>query len=430
MFRYCSVGKMVKIFFLHPDLGIGGAERLVVDAALAFKRKGHEVSFYTNHHDPTHCFAETRDGTFAVTVVGDWIPRSIFGRFKAACAYVRMVYAAVYLAWYVIPVEKPTLIFCDLISLCIPFLKMARGPFRVVFYCHHPDKLLTTEGGFLKKIYRAPLNWLEELTTARADKVLVNSKYTARVYQDAFQRIKDVPDICYPSINTEFFNSTIPKPLKDIVPLGTDKFIFLSINRYERKKNLQLALRAFERLRHMTTEIDWSMMHLIMAGGFDPINLENIEHYIELTDLAAEMDIEDKVTFMKSPKDEEKLSLLYNCRALIYTPSNEHFGIVPLEAMYFSKPVIAVNSGGPTETVVHEGTGFLCEPNSESFANAMCCLIENPEMGQWMGEAGRKRFETKFSFDAFTEQLDGILTRERQIMSEARAIEYEQKKHK
>lgn len=421
---------MVKIIFLHPDLGIGGAERLVLDAALAFKRKGHEVAFYTNHHDPTHCFAETRDGSFPVTVIGDWIPRSIFGRFKAACAYARMVYAAVYMAWYVIPEEEPMLIFCDLISLCIPFLKMARGPFRIVFYCHHPDKLLTSEGGLLKKLYRAPLNWLEELTTAQADKVLVNSKYTARVYQDAFQKIKDLPDICYPSINTEFFNATTPQPLKEIVPVGTDKFVFLSINRYERKKNLKLALRALEHLKHIVSESDWNRVHLIMAGGFDPINLENMEHYIELTDLAAELDIEDKVTFMKSPKDVEKVSLLYNCRALIYTPSNEHFGIVPLEAMYYSKPVIAVNSGGPTETIVNDGTGFLCEPNSESFANAMSKVILNPGLGERLGEAGRKRFETKFSFDAFTEQLDGILTRERQIISEARSIEYEQRKRK
>lgn len=420
---------MVKIIFLHPDLGIGGAERLVLDAALAFKKKGHEVSFYTNHHDPTHCFAETRDGTFPVTVIGDWIPRSIFWRFKAACAYVRMVYAAVYMAWYVIPDEEPTLIFTDLISLCIPFLKLARGPFRVVFYCHHPDKLLTTDGGLLKKLYRLPLNWLEELTTARADKVLVNSKYTARVYQDAFQGIKDVPDICYPSINTEFFNATVPKPLKEIVPVGTDKFIFLSINRYERKKNLKLALRSLEHLKHIVNEDDWNRVHLIMTGGFDPINLENMEHYMELTDLAAELDIEDKVTFMKSPNDVEKVSLLYNCKALIYTPSNEHFGIVPLEAMYYRKPVIAVNSGGPTETIVNEVTGFLCEPKSQSFAEAMSKLIINPELCEKLGDAGLKRFETKFSFDAFTEQLEGILSRERQIALESRAIEQE-RKHK
>lgn len=422
---------MVKILFLHPDLGIGGAERLVLDAALAFKKNGHEVSFYTNHHDLTHCFPETRDGSFPVRVVGNWLPRSILGRCKAACAYLRMVYAAVYIAWYVIPVEEPTLVFCDLISLCIPFLKWSRGrPFRIVFYCHHPDKLLTSSGGFLKTLYRAPLNWLEELTTSQADKVLVNSKYTARVYQEAFSNIKDIPDICYPSINTQFFENAVPKPLKDVVPVGADKFVFLSINRYERKKNLKLAIHSLQYLRHVLSESDWNNVHLIMAGGFDPINLENMEHFIELSDLVVELDLEDKVTFLKSPSDLEKVSLLFNCKALIYTPSNEHFGIVPLEAMYFGKPVIAVNSGGPTETVVNEVTGFLCEPSSEAFSNAMKKVIVSPELGQRLGESGRKRFETKFSFEAFSEQLDGILRRERQVISEARAIEYEQKKSK
>ena len=48
--------------------------------------------------------------------------------------------------------------------------------------------------------------------------------------------------------------------------------------------------------------------------------------------------------------------------------SGEHFGIVPIEAMYCRLPVVAVNDGGPTETVVDGLTGFLCQPNPESFA--------------------------------------------------------------
>lgn len=53
----------MKIGFVHPDLGIGGAERLVVDAAIALQNRGHKVVLYTSHHDRSHCFKETRDGT-------------------------------------------------------------------------------------------------------------------------------------------------------------------------------------------------------------------------------------------------------------------------------------------------------------------------------------------------------------------------------
>lgn len=52
------------IVFFHPDLGIGGAERLVVDAAVGLQNRGHKVVIFTNHCDPNHCFDECRDGKF------------------------------------------------------------------------------------------------------------------------------------------------------------------------------------------------------------------------------------------------------------------------------------------------------------------------------------------------------------------------------
>jgi len=54
--------KQRTIVFLHPDLGIGGAERLVVDAAVGLQKRGHRVVIYTSHCDPSHCFDEARDG--------------------------------------------------------------------------------------------------------------------------------------------------------------------------------------------------------------------------------------------------------------------------------------------------------------------------------------------------------------------------------
>jgi len=51
-----------RILFIHPDLGIGGAERLVVDAAVGLQQRGHKVTVYTSHCDQRHCFDEARDG--------------------------------------------------------------------------------------------------------------------------------------------------------------------------------------------------------------------------------------------------------------------------------------------------------------------------------------------------------------------------------
>jgi len=50
------------IVFFHPDLGIGGAERLVIDAAVGLQSLGHKVTIFTSHCDHGHCFDEARDG--------------------------------------------------------------------------------------------------------------------------------------------------------------------------------------------------------------------------------------------------------------------------------------------------------------------------------------------------------------------------------
>jgi alpha-1,3/alpha-1,6-mannosyltransferase len=51
--------------------------------------------------------------------------------------------------------------------------------------------------------------------------------------------------------------------------------------------------------------------------------------------------------FLTSISNELRKSLLINAACVLYTPTNEHFGIVPCEAMYCNVPVIADNSGGP-----------------------------------------------------------------------------------
>ncbi|XP_043496088.1 alpha-1,3/1,6-mannosyltransferase ALG2 isoform X1 [Polistes fuscatus] len=393
---------MTRIIFLHPDLGIGGAERLVVDAALALKKNGHDVSFVTTHHDPDHCFLETKDGTIPVTVVGNWLPRHILGKFFALCAYIRMVYAATYIIFLR---NRPDLVFCDLVSVCIPILRLYI-PY-IVFYCHHPDQLLSTPGSYSKTLYRVPLNYLEEITTGMAHKIFVNSIYTRNVFKSTFKKLHVQPEVLYPSINTDFFDKTRIVILERILDrkLSDDSIILLSINRYERKKNLSLAIETLAYLKNSLTEKEYKRLYLIMAGGYDKRVEENVEHYLELIELSDELHVTDKVIFLRSPSDIYKVSLLKYCDILIYTPQNEHFGIVPLEAMYIGKPVIAHNSGGPMESVIDKVTGYLVNGSSKEFAEKIKILIKNPSLIEKYGKAGREQFLKTFSFTAFSNQL-------------------------
>lgn len=384
-----------RIVLLHLDLGVGGAERLMVDAALALKSQGHTVQFVTTHHDSDHCFPETSDGTLQVTTVCDWLPRSVLGRFYAVCSYVRMIIAAVYVVWFSDIV--PDVIIADQVSACLPVLK--RSGARVVFYCHFPDMMLSQRGGFLKRLYRRPIDALEEWSTGKADTVLINSKFTGEVFRKVFRKLSHVPlQVVHPTASLSRLDRPLEGSLEDlgIHPQGA---VFLSLNRYERKKNVELALLALETARQDIP------VHLVVAGGYDPNCRENVEHFRELQTLAQVLQLDDHVSFLRSPSENVKQLLLHSCRAIVYTPSEEHFGIVPLEAMYMRKPVVACNSGGPTETVSDGETGFLCEPTPESFGAAMVRLARDRSLAQEMGISGRERVVALFSWERFVREL-------------------------
>lgn len=390
---------MAKIVFLHPDLGIGGAERAMVDAALALKGRGHSVQFVTSHHDPSHCFEETRDGTLEVIVSGSWLPRSIFGIFNAFCAYFRMIWAAIFL---VISGKKIDIIICDQIAACIPILHWFTSA-KIIFYCHFPDLLLTTRKSTLKIIYRKPLDFVEEYGTGKSDVVLVNSAFTRKIFKETFKTLTHItPEILYPVPSFETLSADVSDiELEDIPP--NINILFLSINRYERKKNLPLALIALSKIKNRKG------VHLVMAGGYDNRVRENVEHYEELWRLRETLNLTNHVTFMRSIPLKEKVALLRKATCLLYTPPNEHFGIVPIEAMICKTPVIGLASGGLLETVAHDETGYLSQDNPSEFAEYMKKFIEQPKLKTVMGEAGERRVKNKFSFETFSNRLEHIV---------------------
>jgi alpha-1,3/alpha-1,6-mannosyltransferase len=185
--------------------------------------------------------------------------------------------------------------------------------------------------------------------------------------------------------------------------------VFLSINRYERKKNLGLAIQALADMEE--NGMSQKKVHLVLAGGYDERVTENTEYFEELIQLAADLKVEDKVSFLKSPSDVQKHLLLHSCTAVVYTPEREHFGIVPLEAMYMRKPVIACNSGGPLETVRDQDTGFLCDPHPEAFAAAMVRFVKDKDLAREMGSSGHEHVRLHFSYEAFKNQLNNIINR-------------------
>lgn len=422
-------GKL-RIAFIHPDLGIGGAERLVVDAAIGLQEQGHEVVIYTSHCDKFHCFEEIKNGLLRVEIFGDGLPTNVAGRFFIVFANLRQLYLVMKLI-VTRKVTKHDLYIIDQLSTCLPFLHVFSSA-KLLFYCHFPDQLLAIRSSLIKRFYRIPFDIIEQFTMSSADGVVVNSNFTRSVYQSTFNYLKERPDVIYPCVDLSFQNiEEKDKKLLESI-LGPKANFYLSINRYERKKNINLALEAFA----MSNERYNPNSKLVICGGYDERVRENVEYLKELQQVADELNLSNttifypslersagleklnvagkKVIFLTSISSSLKELLLSKTELLLYTPSFEHFGIVPLEAMKHGKPVLAVNTGGPLETVeslikgANEAfaTGWLRKAEPKEWANAIDeyrCVSDGKVVD--FAHSGPIRVEKIFSREAMTQSF-------------------------
>ncbi|RVX67173.1 hypothetical protein B0A52_08607 [Exophiala mesophila] len=405
-----------RIVFFHPDLGIGGAERLIIDAAVGLQDLGHKVTIFTSHCDPTHCFDEARDGTLDVRVRGNTLfPPTILNRFHILLAILRQLHLVFSIAIFGNELQalKPDVFLVDQLSACVPLLRwLFPRRQRTLFYCHFPDQLLADRGssglvGLLKKSYRLPFDVFEGWSMSASDKLVVNSNFTKAIASKLWPSMESAFDVVYPGVNLETSASTE----KEV--LWSNRFkILLSINRFERKKDVGLAVRAYGALDPEKRK----GTRLVICGGYDQRVTENVQYHKELVDLAESHGLvtataktvptalaipnEVQVLFLLSVPGPFKQVLLQNARLLLYTPQNEHFGIVPVEAMQQGVAVLASNTGGPLETIVEGETGWL---RDVAKVDQWTAVIErvlhelSPLSLQKMASSGRLRASSQFS---------------------------------
>jgi len=90
----------------------------------------------------------------------------------------------------------------------------------------------------------------------------------------------------------------------------------------------------------------------------------------------------------------------------------EALGVVFLEAAATGLPVVAGRSGGAPETVEHGVTGLVVDGRRpEPVGRAVAELLADPGRARAMGEAGRRRAEAEFSWEAVVAQLEKLLGR-------------------
>ncbi|MGH7275114.1 MAG: glycosyltransferase family 4 protein, partial [Nitrospiria bacterium] len=109
------------------------------------------------------------------------------------------------------------------------------------------------------------------------------------------------------------------------------------------------------------------------------------------------LSLQDHVHFVKA-WGEEAWAWIASFDLFVLPSLNEGMGRVLIEAMALAKPVVASQVGGIPEIVVDGETGILVPPkDAKRLAEAILYLLKDKELCRRMGEAGKKKADSRFS---------------------------------
>ncbi|WP_173924178.1 glycosyltransferase [Agromyces sp. Marseille-P2726] len=129
------------------------------------------------------------------------------------------------------------------------------------------------------------------------------------------------------------------------------------------------------------------------AGGGDP-------ELTRLAELADRFGVTDRVELRGQVPQSDLPPVYRSADVVVCAPWYEPFGIVPLEAMASGRAVVASSVGGLIDTVVHARTGLHVPPRDPTaVAGAIRELLEDPARADRLGSAGRRRVESRYSWD-------------------------------
>lgn len=164
-----------------------------------------------------------------------------------------------------------------------------------------------------------------------ADQYIANSEYIQERLEK-YWRVDDAT-VVYPPVDIEQFGPS------------TGKELYLSYGRLAERKHIHDVVEAFESLPDERLVVGGvgDMADIIQARSKELPNVD-YEGYLS---------------------ESRKRELLADATAVIHPPTDESFGIVPVEAFASGTPVIAANAGYSRYLVEDERTGVLFEPPAD-----------------------------------------------------------------
>lgn len=124
---------------------------------------------------------------------------------------------------------------------------------------------------------------------------------------------------------------------------------------------------------------------VVFAGEAD-----DPEYLRKLKQRAEKMNSQGEVEWLGRVPDQEHLQLYAQSLMVLFTPQDEDYGYVTPEAMLSSKGVISCSdSGGATEFVTHDETGFITQADPRVIAETMSRVWRERELATRMGQNAR-----------------------------------------
>ncbi|NQZ56964.1 MAG: glycosyltransferase family 4 protein [Lentisphaeraceae bacterium] len=183
-------------------------------------------------------------------------------------------------------------------------------------------------------------------------------------------------------------------PQTDFQSTFSDKNILLFVGQIIRGKGVDCLLQ--------------SLVHV--KSNFKVYIIGDGSHLQHCKSLATELGLDDRVVFTGWIQNEQ-LQEYYNDATLQVVPSTwpEPYGAVGLEAYRKSLPVVAFDSGGISDWLVDEETGFLIDwMDIEGFAAGIDKLLSDKILAKKLGQQGKQYGIKKYDFDRYIDHMEEL----------------------
>lgn len=261
----------------------------------------------------------------------------------------------------------------------------------------HPMPMVTTFYGIeLRWVQsRLPfLGWLVRWAARSSAQAVAISSYTAR----ELRKFVDVPIEVIP------YTAELPPPERSTVRADGGERAILFVGRLIERKGVEHLVRALGIVRRTVPA------RLVIVGdGPERPRLEQV---------ARDAGVAAHVSFRGRVSDAE-LRAAYAGADVFALPSvldarqdTEGLGVVLLEAMNYSVPVVASEIGGITDIVRHQESGLLVPPGDErALAAALAQVLTDRSMARALGDGGRRLLRETFSWDGIVERWENVYGR-------------------